>query len=171
VTSVGPAAGVSRRYLALFDPRNGDEALGPPVLVEGVPVDHEAIRFITKPGQWSCVADDAFLSLPLRGVGAEDLHVVTVLLVPLQGAVLTAMTSRSSVGKPGVPHMPKQVDIHPLTVRACSPRRAINGSKIGCAHNAAMRSAPHRSLRRPAQVRGTLPGRHNCHGTTRRRKM
>jgi len=96
-------------------PRLRDEALGPLVLVEGVAVDEEAIRLVTKAGQRSG-ADDAVLGLLLGGVDAENLQVIPVFLIPLQLAVLTAMASRSAVEEGRMPNVPEQEDVHAPTV-------------------------------------------------------
>lgn len=116
----------------LVDPWNGGEAIGPPVFVERVVINQEAVRLVTKAGQRSCT-DNPLLSLVLCGVGPEDLQVVTVLFVPFQRALFVAVASRSSVTKGGVPHVPQQVDVHALKVRGFIRRGAINRSKIGFA--------------------------------------
>lgn len=95
-------------------PRHCNETFGPPVLIEGVEVDEEAVRLVTKPRQLPGT-DDAVLSLLLSGEDAKNLQVVPFPLVPLQFAVLATMLSRPSVQKRRMPNVPEQKDVHGLT--------------------------------------------------------
>ena len=88
----------------LFGQRHGDETLGPLVLVEGVMVDTKAVRLVAEPGQFSG-PEDALLGLLFGGVGAKDLQIVPVLLVPDQFPVLATMSSRSAVKERRMPNV------------------------------------------------------------------
>ena len=110
-----PCAWPVKTTASSLGPRLRDEALGPLVFVEGVAVDEEAIRLVTKAEQRSR-ADDAVLGLLLGGVDAKNLQVIPVFLIPLQLAFLTSMASRSAIGERRMPNVPEQEDVHSPTV-------------------------------------------------------
>ena len=98
-----------------FIQRHRDEALGPPVLVQRVLIYKKAVRLVAEPGQLSS-PHEAVSGLLLGGVGAKDLQIVPIFLVPDQFSVLTTMFSRSAVEERRMPNVPEQVNVHRLTV-------------------------------------------------------